>query len=108
MDAILTPEVLDLVAGIVAAAISALLGLLFRGARKAAAEKVVDFAIPIAFHVVEEIARRTENKIDDKVALGLQKLSEITRTKGVEPTAAHLERAKLVFQAMHAQAKMKE
>lgn len=109
MEALFTDEVVGMLASVVAAVISLVIGKLVKDtARRAVVEKVVDAAIPIAFHVVQEISRRTPNKIDDKVALGLEKLAEISATHGVELTEEHKARAALVFSALHAQSKVQE
>jgi len=76
-----------------------------RQAELARVESVIDKGIPIAFNVVQEIARLTPNKVDDKVALGLKALADYAATHGVTPTEDHEDRAKLVFQAMHAESK---
>lgn len=106
MDSLFSEEVLKMLAPIFATVLSALLGLFIRNAaKKAVAEKIIDAAIPVAYQVVNEIARRTENKIDDKIALGLKVLAEFASTKGVQVTEAQKTRAALVFQALHAQEK---
>lgn len=74
--------------------------------RKWRVRELVEAAIPIAYHVVNEIAQRTTNKIDDKVALGLGVLKEYLRTEGVkdsEITEAQLAKARFIFDALHAQ-----
>lgn len=106
MESLLSEEVLSGLAMAVASAITFIIGKLIKDAnQRQLAEKIVDAAIPVAFHVVQEAARKSPNKIDDKVALGLQKLAEISATHGVELTDKHKERAKLVFSALHAQSK---
>lgn len=109
MEALLTDGTLEVIASIAAAVISFVIGKLVKdAAKRAVVEKVVDAAIPVAFHVVQEISRRTPNKIDDKAALALEKLAELTATKGVALDETHKDRAKLVFQALHAQSKTVE
>lgn len=69
-------------------------------------EKAVTEGIPYAYWGVNEIARRTDNKIDDKVAEGLRILKEFLAAKGHDPekvTPEQLKRAELVFNALHAQ-----
>jgi hypothetical protein len=58
-------------------------------------------AVDVAFNVVNNVAKLTPNKIDDKVALGLKALSEYFKTHGKSASPAELERAKLLFQAMN-------
>ena len=107
MELLFTEEVIGVLASVLATVISLVIGKLVKdAAKRAVVEKVVNAAIPVAFHIVQEISRRTPNKIDDKVALGLEKLSEVSATHGVELTEAHKERAKLVFQALHSQSKV--
>lgn len=88
---------------------TALLGKIVKDhVRKAFVEKVIAEALPIAYFGVNEIARRTPNKIDDKVAAGLKILKDYVEASGVkeqEIKPQHLAKAKLVFDAMHAQEK---
>ena len=79
------------------------LGLFLKAAKKEAVDRVLDAAIPIAYRVVDEISRRTSNKVDDKVALGLKVLSDYVRTHDITLKPEHEARAKLVFSALHAE-----
>ena len=58
--------------------------------------------VDLAYRAVNEIARRTPGKLDDKIALGLQKVNEALEAAGKKPTSEA--EAKLVqqhFDATH-------
>lgn len=99
-------DVVQSIAGVVAVAVFTALGKWVKDAvKRAKVEDLVEQGIPIAFWAVNEVAKRTENKIDDKVALGLKKLEEYLATHKVELKDEHASRAKLLFDALHAQEK---
>lgn len=97
-----TDEVITVLGGILAAALVALLRTIWKdqAARKEAMFKV---GVEVAYHIVNEIAKRTETKIDDKVALGLDALRQYLATQGETLAPADADRAKMIFQAMHGQ-----
>lgn len=99
MIELLTPENIATFLGVV---VFTALGLFLKAAKKEAVDRVIDASIPIAFRVVDEIARRTPNKIDDKVALGLKVLADYVKTHDITLKPEHEARAKLVFNALHA------
>lgn len=94
---------------VIGALLTFVVGLIGRDRlRKWKVNKIVTVGVPIAYHVVNEIARRTPNKIDDKIAEGLRVLKEYLKTEGVkdsEVTEEHLAKARLLFDALHAQEK---
>lgn len=102
---ILTPETVGTFVGVV---LFTALGLFLKSQKRAAVDKIIDMAIPVAYKVVDEIARRTPNKIDDKVALGLKVLAEYAATHDIELKPEHEARAKMVFSALHAESKVAE
>jgi hypothetical protein len=70
--------------------------------RADAAEKMFQMSVEVAFNLVNDVAKRTDNKLDDKVALGLQFLHDYYASQGMpEPTPAQIERAKLLFSALN-------
>jgi hypothetical protein len=64
-------------------------------------EGTVDKAAEYAFKIVNDVAKLTPNKIDDKVALGLKSFHEYLATHKVTATEDEVARAKLVFKALH-------
>jgi hypothetical protein len=64
-------------------------------------EAVFEKAVDVAFNMVNDMAKRTDNKIDDKVAEGLAALQAYLKSHGQDATTAQLERAKLLFSAMN-------
>lgn len=100
---LLTPENIGTLLGVV---LFTALGLFVKAQKKAAIDKIIDTAIPIAFNVVNEIARRTPNTIDDKVAAGLKVLADYVATHNLELKPEHEARAKMVFSALHAESKV--
>lgn len=98
-----TDDVVKLIGTGLGAGFLYLLGRITNAATRARIDAIVDAAIPIAFSFVEELARKTPNKVDDKVALGLASLKAYLDTKGLEITEAQKDRARLVFSALHAE-----
>lgn len=89
---------------ILAGALASLVAYVFRKLFKERADKAEsDFvwALGVAYNVVNEVARVTPTKIDDKLALGLGFLKEALSHKGQTLNLADEERAKLLFKAMH-------
>ena len=58
-------------------------------------------AVDVAYNVVNDIAKRTDSKIDDKVALGLQVLRDFYALHNKDVSDLDIEKAKMLFQAMH-------
>lgn len=58
-------------------------------------------AISVAYYTVNELALRTETKIDDKVAEALRVFREQLAAKGYVPNETDLEQAKAQWTAMH-------
>lgn len=90
------------VVSVAGAALLFLLRLIFKD-RAGQAETNFQLGVNIAYQIVNEVATRTENKIDDKVAVALGYLRDFLSTKGQSLTPADEQRAKLLFQAMHGQ-----
>lgn len=65
------------------------------------AERNLTLGIELAYNIVNEISMRTGNKVDDKVAMGLDYLRQYLGTSGQTLKPADEEKAKLLFQAMH-------
>lgn len=78
-----------------------LLALIRRSQKAARYESLFKDAVAIAYDVVNDIAAKTPNKIDDKVAVGLDVLRQYLGLHGVEATPVDEAKAKLLFQAMH-------
>ena len=64
-------------------------------------EAIFAKAVDVAFNVVNDLSKRTDNKVDDKVAEGLAALKAYLASHGQDATSQQLERAKLLFQAMN-------
>lgn len=64
-------------------------------------EALFKTGVEIAFNVVNDIASRTENKVDDKVALGLKALKDYLALNGQKLSTTDEEKAKILFQAMN-------
>lgn len=85
---------------------SGLGGLLFAAfsylkIRKAVADRIVDVGIPIAYAIVEQLARKSTNKIDDKALVALKALEDYCQTRGLDSLSAdQVNRAQLVFKAL--------
>lgn len=69
--------------------------------RAEAKERLFKTAVEVAYNVVNDIASRTDNKVDDKVALGLKALKDFMALNGQPVSPVDEEKAKLLFQAMH-------
>lgn len=69
--------------------------------RAEAKEKLFKTGVEVAYNIVNDIAARTDNKIDDKVALGLKALKDFMSLNGQAVSPVDEEKAKLLFQAMH-------
>jgi hypothetical protein len=95
-------EVLKLSAALLAAVLPFLLTWIFKDKAKKAEGNLLA-GVEVAFNVVNEVAKRTPNKVDDKAALGLDFLRQYLKTQGQDLSAPEAERAKLLFKALHAQ-----
>lgn len=96
----------DEVIGILGTVVGTALLFLFRAIWKDQAERkeaMFKLGVEIAYSIVNEIAKRTQTKVDDKVALGLDALRQYLATQGQKLTPADEDRARLTFQAMHGQ-----
>lgn len=63
--------------------------------------KLFHQGVAVAYNVVNNLASKTENKIDDKVALALLELEKFLAPFDIELTPELKERAKQLFNAMH-------
>lgn len=103
---LLTSEAAVKVAGI---AITALVGLvgrkLLKDADQTKLESQFKDAVDLAYHAVSEVSRVTETKADDKVALGLDYVRKAMASRGSALSEANADRARIIFQAMHAREK---
>lgn len=87
------------------AGIGALVGaLLLFLARKylktQAKEKLLKLGVEIAYIVMKEIAAKTDNKVDDKFAIGLKALNDFMNANGQQLTPVDEEKAKALFAQM--------
>ena len=98
---LLTPEVLAILGPLVVGLVLKILRGIWKE-KAADREKLVSFGIEIAYACVAEVAKRTQNKVDDKVAMGLDYLRKWLNANGEELRPVDEEKAKLLFQAMHA------
>lgn len=73
--------------------------------RAEAKERLFKTAVEVAYNVVNDISARTDNKVDDKVALGLKALRDFMSLNGQSVSPVDEEKAKLLFQAMHGSTK---
>lgn len=69
--------------------------------RAEAKEKLFKTGVEVAYNIVNDIAARTQNKVDDKIALGLKALKDFMALNGQSVSPVDEEKAKLLFQAMH-------
>lgn len=106
MDILMSEEFLKIAGMVLAVVLPFLARLVFKD-KAEAAEKLFAMGVKIAYGVVSDIAARTPNKIDDKVALGLKVLHDYYASHGKTPSQLEQERAKLLFSAMHGQEKAK-
>lgn len=84
----------------------ALLMLAFLALRKwrisAERARLISAAVDLVYGAVNEMARRTENRIDDKAALAIKKLAEYLASQGADPlTSEEVAQARLTFTAKH-------
>jgi|GEM_PF-5145598 len=94
------PDVLVLVAGFAVAGVIALARTIWKDK---AEERLRTFgnAVNIAYYTINDLALRTENKVDDKVAEALRVFREHLATKGYVPTSSEEAQAKAAWTAMH-------
>ena len=94
---------LSLIAGIIGLAATFAFRMWLKSSKY---EAIFRAGVPIAFNIVNDIAKRTDNQIDDKVALGLSLLNDWLNVNG-QPAmkAPDEEKAKLLFKALHGEGK---
>ena len=103
---ILTSEAAVKVAGVVVTALVGLVGRkLLKDADQTKLESQFKWAVDIAYHAVSEVSRVTKTTADDKVALGLDYLRKAMASRGAQLTNDDTDRARIIFQAMHAREK---
>lgn len=68
----------------------------------------IQWAMGLAYNITNEIAKRTENKVDDKVAVAIGFFERALRQQGITPTAQETELARMQWQALHGQEKTAE
>lgn len=103
---ILTSDAALQVAGVALTAVIGLVGRkLVKDADQSKLESSFRWGLDVAYHAVNEISRVTPNTADDKVALGLEFLRKAMGQRGEKLTVDDEDRARLVFQAMHAREK---
>lgn len=103
MDILLSEEALKLLGGLLAALVAFVIRKWLKGSVK---EKILMAGIEVAYLMVSELAKRTETKVDDKVALALQYLREWLGTHGEELKPVDEAKAKMLFTAMHGKEKL--
>lgn len=64
-------------------------------------QKLFEMGVEVAYNIVNDLAKRTPNEVDDKVALGLKALRDWFAAHGQTLTVAQADKAKLLFQAMN-------
>ena len=64
-------------------------------------QKLFEMGVDVAYNIVNDLAKRTPNQVDDKVALGLKALQDWFHAHGQVLSAAQSDKAKLLFQAMN-------
>lgn len=94
------PEVLAIVGSLLVSGLGFLMRAIFKD-KAAKAESNFASGVKIAYNLVNEVARLTPNKVDDKIALGLKFLDETLNQKGQPLKPVDVERAKALFKAMH-------
>lgn len=99
--ALITPELLMLVGPVVVGLVVKLLRSIWKE-KSAAREQLLMMGIEIAYACVSEIAKRTQTKVDDKVAKALEYLRDWMRAGGQELKPVDEVKARQLFQAMHA------
>jgi hypothetical protein len=102
MDSIFNDSAVSVIASIIGGLVLFLVRTVWKEKADLKA-KLFDIGVRVAYQVVNEVASRTENKIDDKIALGLKYLADYLSAHGLELTTQDETKAKLLFQAMHAQ-----
>lgn len=68
-------------------------------------ESTFKAGVEVAYFLVNNLSKHTDNKIDDKAAVALDALRKYMGTAGAPLKQVDEERAKLLFQAMHGQGK---
>lgn len=96
-----SPEVLGLLTVVVLPLVLKVLRGIWKE-KSDAREQMLGLGIEIAYACVTEVAKRTDNKIDDKVAMALGFLKDWLSANGEEIKPVDEAKARLLFQAMHA------
>jgi putative Ca2+/H+ antiporter (TMEM165/GDT1 family) len=63
-------------------------------------ESTLEAAVGAAASLVDDIAKKTDTKVDDQVALFLKAFKDYLAAHGHEPSPAQLAKAEAVFKAM--------
>lgn len=104
IDDIVNPSTLPYIGS----AVGAVLLFVLRKWKKDSAltwESLFQEGVEVAYHMVNDVAKTTASPIDDKVALCLGFLNEYLKANGKAPAVgADLDRAKMLFKAMHGEA----
>ena len=64
-------------------------------------EALFAMGVEVAYNIVNDVAKRTPNEVDDKVAMGLKALRDYFATHNKVLSPAQVDRAKLLFQSMN-------
>jgi hypothetical protein len=101
LSLLLSPAFLATLGPVVAGVIGMIVRKLFKdqAARK---QELLRAGVEIAYACVTEVAKRTQNKVDDKVAMALGYLKDWLNANGEQLKPVDETKAKLLFQAMHA------
>lgn len=86
---------------VVAVPVLVALGRLILKDRYEKIEEIVTWAIDVGYYVTDEVARKTETKIDDKIAFALGEFRKALASRGLSSNPGLEERAKLAFTAKH-------
>ena len=100
ISTLFSPQVVTVIGSLLAAAMTSFFHAWFKE-KSGKAESNFLLGVQIAYLAVNEVAKRTPNEVDDKVALGLRILGEHLAKSNQALSAADAERAKALFSAMH-------
>ncbi|NTX09046.1 hypothetical protein [Myxococcus sp. CA040A] len=95
-----SPDVLVLVGGLIVGGGIALARIIWKDKAEERLRSIGN-AINIAYYTINDLALRTENKVDDKVAEALRVFREHLAAKGYVPTSPEEAQAKATWTAMH-------
>lgn len=103
MDILFSPEVLAVVTPVLAGIAGLILTKVVKdAAKRLIVQKAVELALPIAARLVTEIASKTANTTDDKVAAVLRALADAGHEKHATPATEA--KARAVFDSVAAEA----